>query len=83
MVMLAQRAVELPPYPDDNCPYCGQNAWGVRPDLSGYYCSGCVPAAKVFKKYDAILLVDDVEPVLKQFKLMPSDEPGLKHMRSI
>lgn len=30
-------------YPENNCPDCGHDAWGIRPDGKTYYCVNCNP----------------------------------------
>lgn len=30
-----------PLYPSENCPKCGKDEWGMKPDCTGYYCTVC------------------------------------------
>lgn len=44
--------MRLPKYPGGVCARCGLGAWAVRPDGSGYYCSECIPAERIFARYE-------------------------------
>jgi len=41
---------ELPELPPVNCARCGKYEWAYKPDLSGVYCSYCVPYIEILKK---------------------------------
>lgn len=48
---VCQSVAYLPSYPAGDCMRCRQDAWGVKPDLSGYYCTNCITEEKLIERY--------------------------------
>ncbi len=42
-------------YPAGKCSKCGQDAWALRPDSTGYYCSVCISPVEIDERYWRLL----------------------------
>lgn len=54
-LVMVKKEREVSLYPSAPCIRCRQDAWGVRPDGTGYYCTQCITEDQVNKRYAYLL----------------------------